>query len=155
MKRIAYIFILLLSSILIFSSCHKDLDNPYQRTDEEVVINPKIDIVIGFYFTWDEWGRKKYNCHGAGLCRFRLEAIVVSIGKSTPVNINAKGELFVEVPVDDDLIFEDTEKNFYIDEDLFAPAPDSKIYMIPKGVYKFNSSLGEKGGILLPLKTID
>lgn len=150
-----FIIILLgLISVSTFFSCEKDANLTMQNQDETSVVSAKVDIIIGFYFTWDDWGRKKYKCNGSGLCNFRIETIEISIGKNAPINKNSKGELFVTIPVDKDLKFEDSMKNLYIDENLFSKGPDDKLYMVPEGVYQINTSIGKFGGYILPIKIV-
>jgi hypothetical protein len=137
------IFVKKLVQLIFNKNCPNQLDHH----------NPSIahrDIVIGFYFTWDEWGRANRNCHKAGLCNFRLEEIRIEVN-CVPVFSKENGELYVQIPVDELIEFEDEQMDFYIDEDLYAVGPDGYTYMIPSGVYEFNPDLFEMGGFELPL----
>ena len=182
-KTLMLLSVLAMVSGLIFSlySCSKDEDEAlynevskesnslhsfnnmcYETSDNQTDINDSPErgsVIVGFYFTWDEWGRKKYNCkEGAGLCRFRLETVEIQINFRSSnyaiVYADDRNSYYVNLPVDEKIVFEDDNKMFYIDEDLYAEAPDGKTYKLPAGVYSLDKRIGKRGGYKLPLQVV-
>jgi hypothetical protein len=108
---------------------------------------------------WDEWGRTSKECASWGLCNFRSctfccvqEGTIVDcptksrMPNSGTIKIDTltnKGFLYIEL----DPLFDiqklaiDKKEIFYIDDDL-----SNKEFIIKKGQYPFNSSIGKYGG---------
>ena len=178
------IFAMVSGSIFALYSCNKDDDETlfenisknnyhsssadFDMNNEELVnqcdisdFSAKESVEIRLRFVWDGWGRKKYDCEkGAGLCRFRIEtaAIEVDLNRgdhyySVPIHHN-RDSYYVNLPIDEKVIFENYDKLFYIDEDLYAKAPDGSIYKLPAGVYCMDKSIGKLGGYKLPLQIV-
>ena len=110
--------------------------------------------IIGFFFTWEEWGRKRRGCDKAGLCYFRLEKIEIG-WFSVPIQQDENGDYYVEISFDESIEFEDEEHTFYIDEDLYASTPNGDLIMLPEGEYSSNPEIGEMGGVKLPLVIVE
>lgn len=157
MKKIALVFPILL--IFAFIGCEKEEINgaPFSKHQKEEQISTKGSIVV-FYFTWDEWGRKKKNCAGGGLCNFRLESVELYIGflrssfcHASPVYKDDKNNYYVEIPIDDNFIFEDETKCLYVDEKIEALGPDGNLYMVNAATYPYYKQIGDLGGYRIPL----
>ncbi len=154
MKKLIYgtLFLALVGIGVV--SCEKEevkIDTYEMTSTAELNEFQKSLIVIGFYFTWDEWGRKSENCRKAGLCDFRLETIEIEVGHSTPVITNGtNGNMYVEILADEDLEYQNSNLNFFIDEDLYADF-NNESYKVPAGVYQIDNNLGTMGGYVLPL----
>lgn len=158
MKKLIFSSLFLVFIGIVFLACTKESINQEQKKNELGQTFNEKGIVVGFYFTWDEWGRKSKNCHRAGLCNFRLEKIEIQIksvpAKYAPVQSDGSGNLYVEILADKDLEFDDSAHNLFIDEDIYSTGPDGKIYRLPKGIYPLISDLGDLGGYKLPLYKI-
>ncbi|PZW37635.1 hypothetical protein LX95_02862 [Mesonia algae] len=110
------------------------------------------EIIIGYHFTWDEWGRKKYDCRRGGLCNFRLEAITIEVGfRSAPIQGDENGNLYVEILIDNTMPKEYDYEYFPIDEDISFSFDDEETYTINSGLYEKIDSIGKSGGYRLPL----
>mgnify|MGYP003303677624 FL=1 len=140
---------------------HSSNDIYYETSDDQIDINNPSErgsVTVGFYFTWDEWGRKKYDCRGAGLCNFRLVTIEIQISLKSEnyaiVYADNRNSYYVDLPIDEKIVFENNDKLFYIDEDLYAKAPDGNTYKLPAGIYSLNKSIGKMGGYRLPLQVV-
>lgn len=149
----AKIFLLVAIIAIGVVSCEKENVKSEQNLSTDPAITHQ-EIVVRFYFTWDEWGRKNRNCNKAGLCRFRLEEIRIEVN-CVSIFSEEDGDLYVQIPVDELIEFEDEQKNFYIDEDLYAEGPDGFTYTVPSGVYEYNPYLFEQGGFELPLIKVE
>ncbi|HBG70573.1 MAG: hypothetical protein A2W93_02285 [Bacteroidetes bacterium GWF2_43_63] len=154
MKNLFFSALLISIIGVSFVSCSKNEIVKNDKESNDVPLLKAAEPIIGFFFTWDEWGRKKRDCHKAGLCNFRLDEIEIDL-YSVPVQQNEEGDYFVILEFDKSIDFEDDLKNFYIDEDLLAKAPNGTLVKVPFGVYKFNADLGEMGGVELPLFVIE
>ena len=144
-------------------SLHSSNDMHYETSEELYVNNSdRASIPIGLYIMWDAWGRKKYDCkRGFGLCNFRIEGIIyleidIVIKDQTyyaPIYVD-RNSYYVNIPIDEKVIFEDNDKMFYIDEDLYAKAPDGNTYKLPAGIYSLDKSIGKMGGYRLPIQIV-
>lgn len=147
--------VLLSSAILIaVIGCEKTeikINRDENNDISEPIESKESRIVIGFYFTWDEWGRKSENCRKAGLCDFRIETIEIEFGNSTPILTNAQnGDMYVEILADGDLEYQNSNLDFFIDENLYTNF-NNETYKVPAGVYQIDHNLGTMGGYVLPL----
>lgn len=150
MKKLKRLLPLLTIALLI--SCSNDqgiLENQLTNYESEQVA-PKTEIIVGGYFTWDEWGRKRFDCERNGLCNFRLEAITITI-KSAVVQGDENGNLWVDIPIDDTMPDDDGFEYFPIDEDLFFTTENEDTYSVEAGLYPLNTEIGEVGGYRLPI----
>lgn len=154
MKKLIYGAFFLAIVGIVFASCKKEevkIDASKNNFTSEINESAETrDVVVGFYFTWDEWGRKSYGCKKGGLCKFRLETIKVGFGYSAPVITDVNNQMSVQVLADLALDNQDSNKDFFVDEDLFANF-DNEIYKVPAGVYPIDNALGTMGGYVLPL----
>lgn len=151
MKKLIYgtLFLALVGIGLL--SCQKTEILKTNQSNENFQLNDKQSgPIIGFFFTWDEWGRKTRDCHKAGLCNFRLEEIEIG-WFCVPVQQDENGEYYVEIYFDDSIEFEDEEHTFYIDEDLYTKTPKGDLVLLPEGEYSSNPEIGKMGGVRLPL----
>lgn len=119
---------------------------------------------IGIPFSW-EWKRPKYNCNrGFGICNF-------TIGKPRPVpqessafdnndafttflQFDERGDCFVDLCIIGNEVFDDTDRNLYVDEDVCEFGSDSLYYIISQGVYPIDTLLGAIGGYRIPIQRI-
>jgi len=132
-----------------FAACEKS--GVEQNTlGNQISERAEITIVI----SWDEWGRKSKDCNGAGLCNFKIEVEKVEdvFGKIAYVKKDLNGNYYIDVAIDKDFEFQDSDKLFYIDEDIINVDTNGVKYILPKGNYKFNSSIGQLGGYRIPVK---
>lgn len=157
-----FIIIALMAFIvgLGLSGCEKEkVNNTIPTSSQNEELNSSKGTIVVFYFTWDEWGRKKKNCDGGGLCNFRLERVEIhiglpksSVGHTSPVYKNEKDDYYVEIPIDEDFVFEDDTKCLYVDEDIEALGPDGNYYVLKAGAYSYDNNIGDLGGYLLQLE---
>ncbi len=112
----------------------------------------RIDIIVGWYFTWDEWGRKSHDCRRGGLCNFRLEAIVITIGRSAQVQGDHEGNLWLDIPITKDMPIEYSYEFFPIDEDMSFTTENEETYVVKAGLYPINQRISKMGGYRLPLE---
>ncbi len=155
MKKFIYGSLFLALIGITFISCQKTELSETKKSNENLQLNEKqAGPIIGFYFTWERWGRKKKNCDGAGLCYFRIKKIRLG-WFSVPIQQDENGEYYVEIFFDDSIKFEDEKHTFYIDENLFAKTPEGDRVMLPEGEYLSNPDLGEMGGVRLPLVVVE
>lgn len=154
MKKLIYGTLFLAIVGIGFASCEKKnvkIDTKENISTSGLNETQKSRIVVGFYFTWDEWGRKNENCRKAGLCNFRIETIEIEVGHSTPVITNGiNGNMYVEILADGDLEYQNTNLDFFIDEDLYSNF-NNETYKVPAGVYQIDNNLGTMGGYTIPL----
>lgn len=150
MKKLKRLLPLLTIALLISCSNDQDILENQLTNYESEQVTPKTEIIIGWYFTWDEWGRKSHDCRRSGLCNFRLEAITVTI-KSAVVQGDENGNLFVDIPIDDTMPDEDGFEYFPIDEDITYVLENEDSYTVEAGLYPINMEIGEVGGYRLPL----
>ncbi len=152
MKKLKYGVLFLAIVGIGFTSCEKEeINHPESTKNSQFEETLESRIVIGFYFTWDEWGRKDEDCQGKGLCNFRLETIEIEIGHCTPVLTHgANGNMYIEILADEDLVSQNSNSNFYIDEDIYDQF-NNETYKVPAGVYQINPNLGNVGGYVIPL----
>lgn len=150
----AIIIVVLFAFGLGFVGCEKENSKNIEPTlmQNKEINSSKAKIII-FTFTWDEWGRKKKNCRGGGLCNFRLKRIEIVIGlpKTAPVYKDDKNNYFVELPIDDEFIFEDDSKCLFVDEDIVTLGPDGHSYTLLAGAYSYDRRIGKLGGYVIPL----
>lgn len=152
MKKIISIGLLLTLSVALvfFYSCNKKNEN---IASDKISTTKKTKLPIGIraIFTWDEWGRKKFNCRKNGLCYFRLNDLIVSGSHYTEVQTASNGDLFVEINVDSNIEYEDSTTNLYVDDDITSNNLNGLTLVLPKGTYSFISTIGSSGGYHLPL----
>ncbi len=120
-------------------------------------VNLKTEIVIGYYFTWDDWGRKESDCRsGRGLCNFRLEEIRIDIGfgGACPINTDNNGNMWVDIAITPDMPVENDNDNFWIDEDINYTMPNEDVYTVFAGSYQKINSIGDEGGYRIPLSKL-
>lgn len=104
---------------------------------------------------WEQWGRKKKNCGGMGLCDADW---FPEAGRPTPIN---GGSSIIEQNSNDEFYFEilfsqtppSNLEDFIIDEDIFL---DTEIHLgvnltIKAGTYLVNTDLGNYGGYRIML----
>jgi hypothetical protein len=147
MKNIKYgiLFLALVGIGLV--SCQKAEVFKTNQSNENLQLSDKqAGPIIGFFFTWDEWGRKNRDCRKAGLCNFRLEEIEIG-WFCVPIQQEDNGDYYVE--------FEDEEHTFFIDENLYAKTPKGDWIMLPKGEYPTEPEIGEIGGVKLALVVVE
>jgi hypothetical protein len=155
MKNIKYgiLFLALVGIGLV--SCQKAEVFKTNQSNENLQLSDKqAGPIIGFFFTWDEWGRKNRDCRKAGLCNFRLEEIEIG-WFCVPIQQEDNGDYYVEIYFDDSIEFEDEEHTFFIDENLYAKTPKGDWIMLPKGEYPTEPEIGEIGGVKLALVVVE
>lgn len=150
------LFVMTMLIALSIVSCTKDADD--LSTSENLIEqeNPEFkEIVVGFYFTWDEWGRKKFNCRKGGLCNFRLEEITIDIefefGFGVPVQTGNNGDHWADIPITESMPADYHYEIFPIDEDIHYTMEDGDTFMVPAGMYPRIETIGEEGGYRLPI----
>ena len=115
-------------------------------------IASKIKVIIGFYFTWDEWGRKSKDCGGGGLCNFRLETISIEIGNKSVVQGDSNGNYWVDIPIVSSMPQEYTNHEYLpVDEDIVHVMKDGTKVILKSGLYPKYSGICDNGGYRLPL----
>jgi hypothetical protein len=134
------------------------------RLKEKENTNNRSFIII---VSWDEWGRKKKDCKGWGLCKakwfpeFNTKMAIPDPGNggASIVEYNAiAGKYFFDIllssPPPPTLLPSDL--TFEIDEDILLDyLPEAGTSMkILAGSYIFNGSIGSNGGYRIYLDTI-
>ncbi len=135
---------------IIMLSCSKTTDlipNPVSGKNSEVVVTSSSEsskVIIGIWVSWSEWGRARRNCEGWGLCNYNW-GWTYGGEKSAPVYAEPNGKMYVNILID--AIPEGENVQFLIiDEDLTSTGANGDTYLIKKGEYPLNSSLGSLGG---------
>ncbi|MDR1345101.1 MAG: hypothetical protein LBK03_00160 [Bacteroidales bacterium] len=156
MKKVISIVIVAIALVTI--SCNKE-------TTEKTVSNvlteqtqPTVEKAkqLVFEIWWDEWGRKKKNCDGAGLCNFHISLRIEEIKEENHTILyygddNEEGRMYADILIDNYFQFDEEGTDFYIDEDLYSQDQYGQLYMIPAGQYRFNKGLGKLGGYTIPV----
>lgn len=146
-------FVAIVTATAIFSSCQKDSQIlPDTKTENNKTENTAMrPITIGYYFTWDHWGRASRDCAGGGLCNFRLEKIVINLEIAQPVQSDENGNTWVDIPISNDMPAEYNYDFFPVDEDMTFTMDDGDTFMVASGMYPRNNSIGTNGGYRLPI----
>lgn len=167
------IFIPIVLFGLIFISCSKDNNSASQQ---EGLLTPVYGKDISFSFAQTNFnkveeptiqlidvvldiGRKSRDCRGIGVCKFRvcvpkcMSAIdlnkqnVISGKLKLPLNNkNSSTKKTMKIYLNNSLD-SSFDSNFYIDSDMVYDN-----FILSKGVYKLDPSLGEYGGYEIPLE---
>ena len=147
---------LIIIGLIIFGmtalvSCEKEETANLNDKEQTTQISERGTITI--VVSWDEWGRKKKNCDGGGLCNFTVEKVeyVNTVDKMAPILDDPNGNPYIEALVDKDLVFEDESESLYIDEDIKSIASNGLTYVMSAGVYQIDYKLGKLGGYTIPL----
>ncbi|MFT4061961.1 MAG: hypothetical protein QM642_06350 [Edaphocola sp.] len=154
-----------LFGMTMFYSCQKEsteitdstskANEPMQIMSSSESSTEMSSITLEWRWIWDEWGRAKRDCAGGGLCNFRRDPEQqgnnVASFKQSPFFQDENGSYYVEVWVDEDLVFEDSSKKLYIDEDIINVGSDGITVVAPKGEYPINMSLGVYGAYEIPV----
>ncbi len=99
--------------------------------------------------SWDEWGRASRNCESWGLCNFSWG--VSSERHSASVYTDASGQMYAKILID--AIPNDENIQFLIvDKDLTSVGENGNTYLIKKGEYPLDRSLGSLGGYKVGIK---
>ena len=147
MKNLLFAFIAI---SLFMASCAKQEELPSFTKKNETGSVDRIRILVGAYFTWDEWGRASRDCHGGGLCNFRLEGIWIEVGRCAPVQSDEDGNLFVDVLIDEDMPRDEGIAVLPVDKDI-TTTYEGQRYTVRAGEYPLNPELGTMGGYRVPL----
>ena len=140
-------------------SCSKTTDLiPYQVSgkNSEVVSSSSGQsakrVVVGVWVSWSEWGRASRYCNGWGLCNFNWGWTYGS-DKTAPVYIENNGQMYADILID--AIPEGENVQFLvIDEDLKSTGANGDTYLIKKGEYPLDNSLGSLGGYKVGIQKI-
>lgn len=153
MKKI----ILTLGIALSFASCSDRADNlmsevPVSKS-EKSSINEKRNPNVAVMATFDFYlGRKSKHCDGFGVCGLAAFGFtIVELPPAPPKGAhrgsvvqnlegNIEGEYILEAPLE----LEDT--TLYIDEDISGKDENGSAYVIRRGEYELDSTIGEFGG---------
>lgn len=104
--------------------------------------------------------RNSCNRRMSGVCRMHVPILQNEImdpsdllelglegGVISPVLTDDHGNDYIEIPVlDEDVIFEDDEKNLFIDEDIFSEGNLDLAFKLNAGIYPIDMEIGEHGG---------
>ena len=152
----------IIGTSIFFTSCKKYSDE-YTTTKEQTLKKSENDSVtndetltpkrVTITVSWEDWGRKKKNCAGAGLCYFRIEITIIKSpsAHSAELYYDRDGKTYINVLIDKKFVFDSESTDFYIDENLYSQDENGQLYMIPQGRYKLNSALGTQGGYTIPV----
>ena len=161
MKKVILNLLLLSSAILTIQGCN--VDDSFQE-DLMISSGSKLDvennsnnsnfdrkIVVGITIGWDEWGRKRFDCGRAGLCRIRIKTITIG-NREAPIYRDENGNLFADILIDLELLNSGENLDFLpIDEDIYFTHNDGTVFLAKKGFYPKNNNLGKDGGYTLPI----
>lgn len=177
MKTKTFLFVLLAIQVAGLFSCTKDVStkkllpveqrlkfiNAYDRIDGFIRKNAREGIVI---VSWNEWGRKKKDCKGMGLCNahwFPKDNTIVTNpdngegGSSLLEYDNANDQYYFDIllaanpPAD----LTDSDLEFVIDYEINLDTKSEigvDLSIVP-GTYQFESSRGDFGGYRILLKS--
>lgn len=141
----------------IFVSCQKDKTvskSPMAQNGQKMQ-TMSADNTVFLLWEWYGWGRAKYDClSGGGLCGFhRVKTKVEQVAagsRFSPIFSDSLGNRFVEIWADADLVFEDSTKSLYIDEDIID-SEDGITIKANAGIYSFDNKIGTLGGYIIPV----
>ena len=165
-KVVSVINIVCFSIFILISSCEKNdslLEEESQIVQDEIKndFNNKKEFHI-YYAEWDEWGRKKRDCRGWGLCNY-VDCWFCCIENGVIVDcddgekVKNSGTFIIDVDtntgfliieLDPDIVIQNeaiiAQKTLFVDEDIVYPKSE-----VLKGDYIFDQTVGENGGYKL------
>ncbi|MEI6695180.1 MAG: hypothetical protein WCO13_03840 [Bacteroidota bacterium] len=170
MKKLSLIICVLCIGIFLYS-CKKESKSvntnnkiTYQnlnfKNQATNLNNLKVDEGGGTIVEWDEWGRKKKQCKGWGLCNavwFPKKDTNRVSNYSASLNFDPlTGTYYIDIllsepmpsPIPEELLNIPIDENFTI----FTKEVVGRDLIFETGIYQFNESLDEFGGYRIYLK---
>ncbi len=158
-KGFMAILVVIAGVFVAFVGCSKKTDNT--ETTGSIIDNNEKYWDSGFWaVTWDEWGRKKKNCDGWGLCNIKIEYVLYDtlfdksiVSHYSPIYSQDKGTCYFDILYDSqyDCLVEDANKFFYIDDDIYD-LNNGYIFRIPQGEYPLIPCNSSKNKYHIPIE---